>query len=88
MPRGRQSGLYIAAAAALLGSYSLGVASTAAPSDKDEDAPRALAQIRMVRSTDPRIYSNIQQLENIDAILEQYRLTNDLRKMANKEKGI
>ena len=83
MHRGRQSGLYIAAAAALLGGYSLGVASTAARCDEDEDAPRALTQISMVRATaGPN--THVQQLEKIDAIIHEYLLSHTVKTISKK----
>ena len=86
MHRGRQSGLYIAAAAALLGGYSLGVASTAARSD--EDAARALNKISSMRSAPAGSGTDAQQLEKIDGIILNYHATNTVRSMKEKAKAI
>ena len=80
MPRGRQSGLYIAAAAALLGGYSLGAASARS----DEDAARALNKISSMRSAPAGSGTDAQQLEKIDAIIHEYLLSHTVKTIAKK----
>ena len=80
MPRGRQSGLYIAAAAALLGGYSLGAASARS----DEDAARALNKISSMRSAPAGSGTDAQQLEKIDGIIRNYHVTHIVRSMKER----
>jgi len=72
----RKKGLYIAAATALLvggGCYSLG----AGLHQDDAAAAKALEQIAMVRLSPEQ-----KQLETIDAIINEYRLTHAVQTMA------